>query len=137
MRPILVIAALLLAPASHTAAQTVVFEGQPLKKIQVDFTGLAELQLDSQQAAESAVRVVEHNGRYFWASREMKELKRSESGAYVTYHAIDGSGYVRTAGPLLSSLLKQLSPDQRHAEAEYVEHLLLQFASITYYGKMK
>ena len=60
-----------------------------------------------------------------------------ESGAYVTYHAVDGSGYVRVAGPVLSGLLEQLPAEQRSGEVEYVEHLVIQFGSVTYFGNRR
>ena len=117
------------------AQERVAFEGRPIKKVQVSFDSVLESYLTGDEGLAFSVRIVEQNGRFYWASREMKEMQRDESGAYITYHALDGSGYVRVAGPMLSDLLPLLPPDMRRGDVEYMEHLITQFASITYYGK--
>jgi hypothetical protein len=57
--------------------------------------------------------------------------------SYITYHASDGTGYVRTGTALLLDLRDRLPESQRREEIGYVEHLLTQLASITYYGNRK
>ena len=131
-----VLAALVLAP-SLAAQERVVFEGLPLKKVESSFDETAETALTPDEAFEYQVRVVERNGVYYWASRGMRRLVRSEAGAYITYHAVDGTGYVRVGTPFLLDLRDQLPPAERRQEIGYVEHMLLQFASITYYGNRK
>ena len=130
--------ALTLVPRG-TAAQEVrvVFEGTPLRKVESSFAATSTRALSEDEAGEYQVRIVERNGRYYWASREMRELIRSESGAYVTYHATDGSGYIRVGIPLLLDLRDRLPADRRREEIGYVEHLLIQFGSVTYYGNRK
>ena len=36
---------------------------------------------------------------YYWASRENNKMVRIESGAFITYLAANGSGYVRVIQP--------------------------------------
>ena len=112
-------------------------EGLPLKKVESSFAATFETLLDKEQTIEYQVRIFERSGTYYWASRNMKELYRSESGSYITFHAVDGSGYVRVGTPLMLDLRERLPEEQRRREIGYVEHLVTQFASITYYGNRK
>lgn len=112
----------------------VAFEGRPLKKVESSFELTSSHNLNADESFEYSVRVVERQGKYYWASRGMRELIRSESGAYITFHAADGSGYVRVGNPMLLDLRDQLPEEQRRKEIGYVEHLLSQFSSITYFG---
>jgi hypothetical protein len=113
---------------------TVVFEGRPIRKVESSFAATASTNLNADDSFKLSVRIVERNGKYYWASRGMGELIRREAGAYITFIAIDGAGYVRVGVPFLLDLRDQLPDGQRSQEIGYVEHLLTQFASITYYG---
>lgn len=112
----------------------VVFEGRPIRKVESSFSATVPSTLSSEDAFKYAVRIVERNRRYYWASRDMRELQRFEAGSYITFVAVDGSGYVRIGSPMLLDLRDRLPADQRRAEIGYVEHLLIRFGSITYYG---
>ena len=112
----------------------VVFEGRPLRKVESAFERTTESSLTSDDAFKYSVRILERGGKYYWASREMRELLRHEAGAYITFISPDGAGYIRVGNGLLLNLRDQLPAEQRAKEIGYVEHLLTQFASITYYG---
>lgn len=112
-----------------------IFEGRPVRKLQSSVDEVLGPQaLSADDAFKYQVRIVERQGKYYWASREMKQMARLESGAYITFVAFDGSGYVRIGSPELLGLLDQLPPEERRKEIAYTEHLLIQFASITYFG---
>ena len=134
---VLIVALPLALSAPHPVQESVVFEGRPVRKVESSFLATGAVDLSGDEAFEFQVRIVERQGKFFWATRGMKELVRSESDAYITYHAIDGSGYVRVGSPFLLDLMDQLPDDQRQQEIGYVEHLLIQFASLTYYGNRK
>jgi hypothetical protein len=119
---------------AYSQTGRVVFEGQPLTKVSISFEGASTVRLTSDEAFKAQVRIVERNGRYFWQTRGMKELSRAESGAYITYSAVDGSGYIRVHIPMMLDLREKLPKDQRDREIGYSEHLLTQFASVTYFG---
>jgi hypothetical protein len=112
----------------------VVFEGRPVRKVESSFEAVLPSTLSADDAFKYSVRIIERNGKYYWASRDMRELLRHEAGAYITFFAVDGSGYVRIGVPVLLDLRDQLPDEQRRKEIGYVEHLLTQFVSITYYG---
>lgn len=91
--------------------------------------------LSEGEAAGFATCIVESQGRYLWLTREMREMKRSVSGPFVTYHATDGLGYVR----LLSRESEDtgLRDDPRFREQlapRYMEHMMDGFQTMTYIG---
>lgn len=120
--------------AAYGQDYQVVFEGRPLVKVDSSFERTTTQKLTADESFELLVRIVERQGKYYWASRGMKELVRSESGAYLTFHAIDGSGYVRVGTPMMLDLRDRMPEPQRQREIGYVEHLVIQFQSVTYYG---
>jgi hypothetical protein len=71
---------------------------------------------------------------YYWASRENTPLVAIDAGAFVTYFAVNGSGYVRVIKPGMKSAVSLLEPAA--AQYDYVEHLLQSLHSITYYGTL-
>ena len=64
---------------------------------------------------------------YRWKTRENKILNLSKSGIFYTFHAFDGSGYVKIGD---MSALSQSSEKQYF----YMEHLILGLDTITYWG---
>lgn len=133
----LLCALVMLLPAPTRASaqdHTVVFEGRPLRRVVSSFEETVRSNLSTDEAVKYAVRIVERQGKYYWASREMRQLLRHEGGAYITFYAVDGAGYIRIGIPLMLDLRDQLPDEERRKEIGYVEHLLTQFTSITYYG---
>ena len=120
--------------ATPAGAADIVFFGKPTKIVTVTADGATEAPVGGTQADEFAVTIIRDGGAYFWASRENKPLKRSASGSYVTFHATDGSGYVRVYTSHMYELSGKLSPAEREREVGYMEHLVHQFGSITYFG---
>ena len=120
----------------------VVFEGYPTRKTQTGPEVVLERSLSPEESDEYAVRVVvDREGNYFWASREMKPMVKVLSGSYVTYAAT--TGYVRT---YIDGILdmKREGIDSTVATImgldhpyEYVEHLYVYFGGINYYGERR
>ena len=127
-------ASLLLAGNLSAQDYRVVFEGRPVAKVEATFEEVQRTELRADEAFKYAVRIVQRQAKYYWASRQMKRLIRHEAGAYITYVAVDGTGYVRILIPMMLAMRDQLSPEQRSQEIGYTEHLLTQFASMTYFG---
>jgi hypothetical protein len=59
-------------------------------------------------------------------------MVRIESGAFVTYVAVNGSGYVRQIVPGMKAAAA-LAGDTE-SKFDYVEHILIGLKSVTYYG---
>lgn len=79
--------------------------------------------------------ISEIGGRYYWATRENTEVVRQVSGAFITYLAINGSGYVRVIDKSVKAAASLMSPTE--VEFDYVEHMMLGLRSVTYYGNSR
>lgn len=125
--------ALALVATGVQAQSRTVFDGVPSFKISEG--GLERLPeaLPVEAAINLGCVISEIGGRYYWATRQNKELIRRSAGAFITYSAIDGSGYVRVIDPAFKALAALVSPTE--SRFDYVEHLLIGLRSVTYYGR--
>ncbi len=123
MRHILTWLFLVLVCSSTWAEE--IFTGTPIARTVLDGDQAQRTMLDSSSQSEFQVIIQKLDDRYFWKTREMKELEKHQSGIFVTYQAIDGSGYVR-----IDSSADASSP------TGYIEHLKLGLATITYQGQV-
>ena len=66
-----------LATSASLPAQdyTVVFEGRPIRKVESSLDGTIESTLAPDDAFKYSVRIVERQGKYFWASRNTVQLR--------------------------------------------------------------
>jgi hypothetical protein len=110
-----------------------VFRGVPEVKIsEGGYDRLVE-NLKRSEAINLTCVVSQIDGKYYWASRENRELVRREAGAFITYIAPDGSGYIRLIAPGSKENASLMSDAE--AKYDYVEHLLVGLRSVTYYGR--
>ncbi len=124
--------AMLLAGTQANAQSRTVFKGSPFVKISEAGSSRVVDSLSRPRAENLSAVVSEISGTYYWASRENKELIRHESGAFITYAATDGSGYIRLIDPLFKDAAALIGDSE--AKYDYVEHLLIGLGSVTYYG---
>ena len=121
---------------THAYAQSrTVFAGIPV--IKVSESGVERLpeNLPRDKAVNFACVISEIDGKYYWATRDNKEMVRRTSGAFTTYFSVDGSGYVRVVDATAKGAASLMSPTE--AKFDYVEHLLVGLRSITYYGNAR
>jgi hypothetical protein len=71
---------------------------------------------------------------YYWASRNNTPLNRSESGIFVVFSAINGSGYIKILMPELKPAKSAASLIGVSGKHDYVEHLSHMLGGVTYYG---
>jgi hypothetical protein len=119
---------------AYAQSQTV-FSGIPSVKISEGGTERTPEILPREIAINLVCTISQIGGRYYWATRENTEMVRQVSGAFVTYVAINGSGYVRVIdknGKAPTSLMSSTE-----MKFDYVEHLLIGLRSMTYYGNLK
>jgi hypothetical protein len=132
----LCVALLLASEIQPTRAQpTTVFSGSPTVKVSEGGTERKAEKLSPEQAANSESIITQLAGRHYWATRGNKELTAYPSGAFTTYVAIDGSGYVRVIIPGAKGPAAMMSPTEE--KFDYAEHLILGLRSVTYYGTRK
>ena len=109
------------------------FKGVPSTKISEGGVSNIVDKLSNEKSASSICEIKTDGNKYYWYSRNNKELVKIVAGAFVTYVAIDGSGYVRVIMPEFKSAASQMGDTE--AKFDYVEHLLMGLKSVTYYGK--
>ena len=121
------------------AKEEIVFTGMPEIKISEGGVNRVPENLTKDKAIKFKCTITKADDKYYWASRENVELVPIASGAFITYWAVNGSGYVRLVKPEMKGEVRKLGavagdPEEKF---DYVEHLLLGLKSVTYYGKSK
>ncbi len=136
--------ALTLASAALTVAPTpaqdsvqnsleVVFEGYPTKRVTTGPEFVERKLLTEDESDEFGVLIVVNGqGDYFWATREMKPMVRVQSGIYVSYVA--SNGYVKTFDEEVLNDVRDVDSILFNPAGEYVEHHHFGLAGISYYG---
>ena len=107
--------------------EQIVFAGTPLTRVESDIENTERSVLDSHQIEEYRVLITKRDGRYFWWSRERKELMYFKSGI-AHWFVSPTSGYIKIIDPSLRS--SSDIPNQYY----YVEHLTLLTTTLTYWG---
>jgi hypothetical protein len=119
--------------ASFAFAQSeTIFTGIPTIKISEAGVDRIPEKIDQKRSVNLKCIISKINDKYYWASRENTLMLRVESGAFITFLALNGSGFVR----VVSSGMKQAVSLMSNTESkfDYVEHLLIGLRSVTYYG---
>ena len=122
MKTLSFIAVVLLAATAAKAGETLVFSGKPTVKVESSPENAHRLDLSPVQSDEFAVVIVNRDGRYFWVSREGRELIHSGRGLYHYFIDPLGGGYVK------------VEADDSSGGYRYYEHINLGLATITYWG---
>ena len=123
-----------LAISAHvaTAQAVTVFRGMPEVRTLLASSGATANEIASKDRGGYEAVVSRIGDRYYWASRENRELLRYETPGFVTYFAVDGSGFVRVQRPNAKALNALMSEtEQRY---DYTEQLLTGLRTIVYYG---
>ena len=121
---------ILYAPAV-AGERIVVFKGTPLTKIENTTREKCEkFDLNEKEKVEYRVlitkEIVDGKEKYFWASREDKELIHTISGMFHIFHAKHGAGYIKVRRKNEVSILTY---------GDYIEHMNYHLATITYWGE--
>jgi hypothetical protein len=133
--PLILFLVFLLIPSAGLCQSRTVFSGVPVVKVSEGGTERVPETLEREKAINLGCVVSEIRGKYYWATRENKEMVRYVSGAFVTYMAVDGSGYVRLIHQSAKDAASLMSPTE--ALFDYVEHILIGLRSVTYYGNLR
>lgn len=120
-RRILAFAILALSPVVCFAqTEVVVIKGTPIIQSKSSVEESKNFQLSESQQAESRLIITKIGQKYYWSSRQDRELTKHESGIYTTFLETKGAGYVKA----MKSADKVL----------YMEHMGLGLETITYWG---
>ena len=114
-------------------AQSFSFTGIPSVKVTEGGVERNSEKIEQSKASSVACIIKEIDGKFFWVSRENKQLVKIDTrGAFLIFLAIDGSGYIRIIKPELKDAASLMSTTEK--TFDYLEHLLLGLRTITYYG---
>ena len=129
----------LIAAVEVFAEEVIVFTGVPEIKISEGGGNRVPESLTKDKAIKFKCTITKMDDKYYWTSRENVELVPIVSGAFITFWAVNGSGYIRLVKPEMKGEVRRLGAIAGDPEAkfDYVEHLLLGLKSVTYYGKVK
>ncbi len=123
------------------AAENIVFIGSPEFRLQHSGTSkgrIEKVEFAHNEKMEWACVIVKRMGKYYWRSRENKELIVVQAGEYLTFSPGNGSSdYVKVRIPYTPDpKLEQLSRLEFDPSAhyEYTEHLTIGLTSISYWG---
>ena len=114
-------------------AQSISFTGIPSVKVTEGGIERNSEKIEQSKAISVACIVKEIDGKFFWETRGNKPLVKIDSGAFIIFLAVDGSGYIRFIKPALKEAVSVMSATEK--SFDYVEHLILGLRSVTYYGK--
>ncbi|MEW6714244.1 MAG: hypothetical protein AB1306_04000 [Nitrospirota bacterium] len=139
MKKVILTFILLLAASPLFAKEEIIFTGIPDIKISEGGTSRIPEKINKDRAIGFKCTITKIDDRYYWTTRENIELVPIPSGAFITYWAANGSGYVRIVKPEMKSRVKEMGAMAGDPEEifDYVEHLLIGLKSITYYGTSK
>lgn len=134
MLKVIVVCASFIFSFSASAGE-VVFEGYPHKKIEVTEQAAATYEITKSQAFEYKVLVEREGDNYYWRTRNNLQLVPTHSGIYITFIAVNGAGYIRVLNDAMREMYNLLPEEEKQKIYLYLEHLVHQMGSITYYGR--
>ncbi len=118
-------------PLSSHAQTTPEYEGTPILGINEFGVFRAPIELAKEEQATHKVLITKKGDKYYWTSRENRELSKLENEAFITYLAVDGSGYVRVGNEEWKNKMRVKYPQYNF---DYVEHMIIGLGSLSYYG---
>ena len=124
-----------LSPVYALDIEEVIFSGIPIVKISEEGTSRGVEDLKGAKATEAECVIVKIGDKYLWRTRNNVEMARIQSGAFVTFVATSGAGYVR----IIPLDLKEAASlmDETEKKYDYVEHMVIGLKSVTYYGNSR
>ncbi len=121
--------ALVFVLATPGLAQTVL-SARPTVKVESNAASTERVQLSDAEQEQFRLVIKTRDGRYYWMSREGREVIHHASGAFHYFIDPTGSGYVKVFDTgLVPEFLRDPGP-----RVQYLEHVTLGLGTITYWG---
>ena len=121
-----------------TQDEVIVFVGFPKVRMVADGVKNGALEkVPEEKVIEFGCVIVKRGSKYYWKSRDNHEVVKIRGGLYTTFQRLDRSDYVRIADPSLktSGVTKHLVRGEGLMAFNYVEHLVINLASVNYWGE--
>lgn len=100
--------------------EIVVLNGTPLNQCSSSIEGSQNIQLNEGQQAESRLLITKKGDKYFWSTRQNRELTKHQSGIYTIFLEKNGAGYIKVL--------------KNEDKVLYMEHMGIGLQTITYWG---
>jgi len=123
------------ASAYAQGTEEIVFSGIPVLKISEGGIDRVVENIKEDQASGLKCTITKIGEKYFWTTRNNVELIPIQSGAFLTFIATSGAGYVRII--LSEQKAAAALMDETAKKYDYVEHMLIGLKSVTYFGKSR
>ena len=126
-------------PPVSTQDEVIVFVGFPKVKMVADGVKNGALEkVPEEKVIEFSCVITKRGDKYYWKSRDNHEVTKIRGGAYTTFQRLDRSDYVRIADPSLkkSGVADLLVRGEGLMAFDYVEHLVINLASVNYWGEL-
>ena len=132
MNVLILLAVLSAAQAPESVATAVVLSGRPVARTDAAHDLSRHITVADAERDKLKVVIVRKGTRYFWASRENRELERRVSGAFHIFVDRTEGGYVRVFDR--STLPDSMRPDG--PRFEYTEHVPQFRSAVTFWGTL-
>ncbi|MDA1064067.1 MAG: hypothetical protein O2907_07025, partial [Proteobacteria bacterium] len=100
------------------AQDSIVFAGLPFTKVESNAEATTQYEMSDAQSQEYRVLIVKRGGKYYWASRDNRELMHFQSGV-AHWFVSEASGYVKIVDTSL------IPGNESSGGFVYIEHLTL------------
>jgi hypothetical protein len=112
------------------AQDRVVLSAEPTTRVVSGPDTTERSSLAEDERGKYRVVIVERGGRYYWASRERRELRLVPSGVFLLFVEPNGGGYVKVLDQRkVDSTLRFAGPP-----LQFFEHVAMGLSTITYWG---
>lgn len=102
------------------AAKTLILSGLPDIQTKSTVEESVRIEMDSVKKKNHRVIIVKDGDKYYWESRERRELIRSTQGPFTLFIDPTGGGYIKVASA--------------EGKLVYMEHLSQGLSTFTYWG---
>lgn len=126
-KPITLLLVLLALPL---LAQQIVINATPKSQVTSSSKETKREVLNNSKQNEFRLLITKQNGKYYWATRDNRELFYTVSGAFHIFIEAGGAGYITVFD---QSVLPESMRDPG-ADIQYKEHIRAFMGDITYWG---
>ncbi len=121
---------LMMLLALPTFAQEIVINATPKSRVTSSSKETNREVLNESKQNEFRLLITKQNGKYYWTTRDNKELSYTISGAFHIFIEAGGAGYITVFD---QSVLPE-SMREPGADIQYKEHIRAFMGDITYWG---
>ena len=121
---------------NHSQTAETVFIGFPEIKVSEGGLNRTPAKLIGKDAANLRCIISRIGDEYYWASREnVRLVKIDGGGAFTTFLATNGAGYVRIIKPHFKEAASLMSETEKNFD--YIEHMTIGLSTLSYWGKQE